>query len=116
MPNLHRLRGGDGPSVPSDPPPPRWPGLNQISDYWETFTHFARSELEQPTISFEVKNNGKWQFYAQDRANRETNSRRQSLTYDPEENTIRFHDPAVDGGWVMEDAFGTDPTAATSAL
>jgi len=116
MNSLHKLRGGDGPGVPADPPPSRWPDLVDITDYWESFTYFARSELEQPTVTFEVKNNGKWRFIAKDRPNREIDTRRQSLTYDPEENTIRFHDPEVDSGWVMEDAFGGDPTGASSAL
>lgn len=112
---LHRLRGGDGPSVPSDPPPPRWPDLDQISDYWDSFTHFARTELTQPTMTFRVLNNGKWKFIARDR-NQRTDGPLRQLVYDPEDDTIEFSDPEVDSGWVMEDAFGGEPTAATSRL
>jgi len=104
---LHNLRGGDGPGIPAGKPPELWPDMADLQPYWESFQAFARSELDQPTVSFELRNHGKWRFVARDR-NQRTEDALQSLTYDPEEDTIRFSDPEVGGGWVMESAFGGD--------
>jgi len=112
---LHQLRGGDGAGLPAGKPPELWPDFGEIEVYWESFVAFARSELDQPTCTFELRNHGKWKFVARDRPRR-SEDRRQSLTYDPEEDTLRFTDPEVDSGWVMEDAFGDDQFDATSRL
>lgn len=112
---LHNLRGGDGRPIPSETPSERWPDLKEIEDHWKSFTQFARSELNQPTMTFRVLNNGKWKFIARDRNKRTDGSLRQ-LVYDPEDDTIEFSDPEVDSGWVMEDAFGGDPTGSSSRL
>ena len=111
---LHRLRGGDGPSVPGRPPE-LWPDFGDLEPFWESFSAFARSELDDPTVRFELKNHGKWRFVARDRPRR-SEDRRQQLVYEPEEDVIRFSDPEVDSGWVLEDAFGGDPYSASSAL
>jgi len=105
---LHRLRGGDGGGIPATEPPELWPDFASLEPYWESFVAFAQSDLEQPTISFEQKNSGKWRFVARDR-NKRTDGRRRMLVYDPEEDVIEFSDPEVDSGWVMTDAFGGDP-------
>lgn len=112
---LHKLRGGDGPSVPTSKPPERWPNLEEIQPHWESFQAFARSDLESP-IQFELrlKDNGKWEMRALEAPSRKTNHRKR-LVYDPKDDSIEFTDLEVDSGWVLENAFG-DPTGATSAL
>jgi hypothetical protein len=111
---LHTMRMGDGRALPAGEPPELWPDFGVLEPYWESFAAFARSELDQPTVSFELRNHGKWRFVARDRLKRDDDSvsnqqTRMSLTYDPEEDEIEFSDPETGSGWVMEDAFGGDP-------
>lgn len=113
---LHRLRGGDGPSVPSTAPAELWPDLSEIEPYWESFLSFAHSELRDPEVTFIQAEDGSWQFRAVDGRRRHTERSRRNLVYRPEDDEIEFSDPEVGGGWVLEDAFGGDPYAASSAL
>lgn len=100
-----------------------WPDLEDVQPYWDSFISFAISELESPmTFEIEVEDDGSWMMKAMEAPHRDRTgdlgtspARRSQLLYDPEEDTIRFSDPDV-GGWVMEDAFGGDPTGASSAL
>lgn len=92
-----------------------WPDLGTLEPFWDSFCAFARSELDAPTCTFELEPDGGWRFVARDQ-NTRSGGRRNQLVFEPEENVLRFYDPETDAGWVMEDAFGGDPTEASNRL
>ena len=113
---LHALRNGDGPRIPSERPDVKWPELSDLEPYWESFQAFALSELTPPvSVELRMMDDGTWGLWAEEDPSRRPEARK-SLKYDPVEDEIRFRDPEVDGGWVMESAFGGDPFEATSRL
>ena len=86
-------------------PPEMWPDFAALEPYWEEFRSFALSELDgRVEVSFVQEGSGRWRFEAIQAPDRAV-EHRQSLTYDASENSIEFHDPSVNTGWTMEDAF-----------
>jgi hypothetical protein len=122
---LHKLRGGDGQGIPSGPPPELWPDMEELEPYWQSFTSYALSELgtegsEPARIVFQQMSDGSWRFRASTaighkRQEPTGQTYAQTLTYERDEDVLRFEDTRDGSSWVMEDAFG-DQLSATSKL
>lgn len=123
---LHSLRGGDGTSLPETAPPERWPDLATLAPYWESFMAFARSHLgkdgrsESLRLELIQRDDGTWKFEAHTTYSRQHveptgEAYTEIMTYEPEDDEIRFKSTRDDSEWVMEEAFGS-PFEATSAL
>lgn len=122
---LHRLRGGDGASLPSTRPDELWPDLGDLQPYWESFYQFATSELgrkEGGTIltRYEQYDDGTWAFRAETEPVRTSTEPRgeshaQMLVYESETDAITFTDFLDNSSWTLENAFG-DSMEASSRL
>jgi hypothetical protein len=82
-----------------------WPDFTDLQPYWEEFRSFALSELDgNIEISYTLEGSGRWRFVARQAPDRAVENL-ESLTYNSAENRIEYHDPEVNSGWTMEDAF-----------